>query len=106
MANSFTMELALERLRATRVWKSIFRRGPALTNRSRSLAVFGNLFLHFLPVKVREKSLRVRASYYVGSIYFLLFVVLAVTVVLLMFYYYPAVHQAYLDIKYLMLVVS
>jgi hypothetical protein len=46
-------------LRGTRAWKSIFRRGPALTNRTRSLAVFGNLFLHFLPVKVREKSLRV-----------------------------------------------
>ena len=100
------MELALERLRATRVWKSIFRRGPALTNRSRSLAVFGNLFLHFLPVKVREKSLRVRASYYVGSISFLLFVVLAVTGVLLMFYYHPAVPQAYRDMKDLRFVVS
>ena len=106
MANSFTMELALERLRATRVWKSIFRRGPALTNRSRSLAVFGNLFLHLLPVKVREKSLRVRASYYLGSISFLLFVVLGVTGVLLMFYYHPAVPQAYRDMKDLRFVVS
>src|SRR5438445_53521 len=67
MANSFSMPPALEWLRATRVWKSIFRRGPALTNRSRSLAVFGNLFLHLLPVKVREKSLRVRVSYYLGE---------------------------------------
>jgi quinol-cytochrome oxidoreductase complex cytochrome b subunit len=106
MANSFTMAPALERLRATRVWKSIFRRGPALTNRTRSLAVFGNLFLHFLPVKVREKSLRVRASYYVGSISFLLFIVLAVTGVLLMFYYHPAVPQAYRDMKDLRFVVS
>ena len=106
MAGSFPMEPALERLRATRVWKSIFRRGPALTNRTRSLAVFGNLFLHFLPVKVREKSLRVRASYYVGSISFLLFVVLSVTGVLLMFYYHPAVPQAYRDMKDLRFVVS
>ena len=106
MANSFTIRPALERLRGTRVWKSIFRRGPALTNRTRSLAVFGNLFLHFLPVKVREKSLRVRASYYVGSISFLLFVVLAVTGVLLMFYYHPAVPQAYRDMKDLRFVVS
>jgi cytochrome b6 len=106
MANSFTMELALDRLRATRVWKSIFRRGPALTNRTRSLAIFGNLFLHFLPVKVRGKSLRVRASYYVGSISFLLFVVLGVTGVLLMFYYHPAVPQAYRDMKDLRFVVS
>src|SRR5579864_5612344 len=106
MANSFTIEPALDRLRATRVWKSIFRRGPALTNRTRSLAVFGNLFLHFLPVKVREKSLRVRASYYVGSISFLLFVILAVTGVFLMFYYHPAVPQAYRDMKDLRFVVS
>jgi cytochrome b6 len=106
MANSFTIGPALERLRGTRVWKSIFRRGPALTNRTRSLAVFGNLFLHFLPVKVRERSLRVRASYYVGSISFLLFVVLAVTGVLLMFYYHPAVPQAYRDMKDLRFVVS
>ena len=106
MANSFTIGPALERLRGTRVWKSVFRRGPALSNRTRSLAVFGNLFLHFLPVKVREKSLRVRASYYVGSISFLLFVVLAVTGVLLMFYYHPAVPQAYRDMKDLRFVVS
>ena len=106
MAHSFTIAPALERLRATRVWKSIFRRGPALTNRTRSLAVFGNLFLHFLPVKVREKSLRVRASYYVGSISFLLFVILGVTGVLLMFYYHPAVPQAYRDMKDLRFVVS
>jgi cytochrome b6 len=96
----------LEQLRQTRVWRSIFRRGPALTNRTRSLAVFGNLFLHFLPVKVREKSLRVRATYYLGSFSFLLFLVLVITGVLLMFYYHPAVPQAYRDMKDLRFVVS
>ncbi len=59
-------------LRGTRVWKSIFRRGPARTNRTRSQAIFGNMFFHLLPVKVREKSLRVRATYYLGSISFFL----------------------------------
>jgi cytochrome b6 len=101
-----TLQEALARLRETRVWKSIFRRGPALTNRTRSLAVFGNLFLHFLPVKVREKSLRVRATYYLGSISFLLFAVLTITGVLLMFYYHPAIPQAYRDMKDLQFVVS
>ncbi len=80
-----TLHAALQNLRETKVWKSIFRRGPANTNRTRSLAVFGNLFLHWLPVKVREKSLRVRASYYLGSISFILFIVLFVTGILLMF---------------------
>jgi len=70
------------------------------------LAVFGNLFLHFLPVKVREKSLRLRASYYLGSISFVLFVVLVVSGVLLMFYYHPAVPDAYRDMKDLQFVVS
>ncbi len=101
-----TFHQAFERLRETRVWKSIFRRGPALSNRTRSIAVFGNLFLHWLPVKVREKSLRVRAAYYLGSISFLLFVVLTVTGVLLMFYYHPAVPQAYRDMKDLRFAVS
>jgi len=53
MATAF--QSAMESLRGSKVWKSIFRGGPANTNRTRSLAVFGNLFLHFLPVKVREK---------------------------------------------------
>ena len=88
-------------LRESRVWKSIFRRGPANSNRTRSLAVFGNLFLHWMPVKVREKSLRVRASYYLGSISFLLFVILFVTGILLMLYYHPSVPQAYADLAYL-----
>ena len=90
-----SLHSVLHSLRETKVWKSIFRRGPANTNRTRSLAVFGNLFLHWLPVKVREKSLRVRASYYLGSISFLLFIVLFVTGILLMFYYHPATPHAY-----------
>src|SRR5713101_4340441 len=101
-----TTEAILDRLRASRAWRSIFRRGPARTNRTRSLAIFGNLFLHLLPAKVREKSLRVRATYYLGSITFLLFLILVVTGVLLMFYYHPAVPQAYRDIKDLRFVVS
>src|SRR5512137_688351 len=99
-------EQTIDRLRGTRVWKSIFRRGPARTNRTRSLAVFGSVFLHLLPVKVREKSLRARATYYLGSFSFFLFLLLTVTGVLLMFYYHPAVPQAYQDMKDLRFVVS
>src|SRR5450755_915592 len=106
MSTTSTVSGVLERLRGTRAWQSIFRRGPARTNRTRSLAIFGNLFLHFLPVKVREKSLRVRASYYLGSISFLLFVVLVVIGVLLIFYYHPAGPQAYRDMKDLRFVVA
>ena len=101
-----SLDSVLDWLRATRVWKSAFHRGPARTNRTRSLAVFGNLFLHALPVKVRERSLRVRATYYLGSFSFFLFLVLVVTGILLMLYYHPAVPQAYRDMKDLRFVIS
>ena len=57
-------------------------------------------------MKVREKSLSVRATYYLRSISFLLFVVLTITGVLLMLYYHPAAPQAYRDMKDLRFVVS
>lgn len=101
-----TLEHTGDWIRGTRVWKSVFRHGPIRTNRTRSLAIFGNLFLHAVPVKVRESSLRVRATYYLGSISFFLFVMLIVTGTLLMFYYHPAVPQAYQDMKDLQFVVS
>ena len=97
---------ALASLRHTRFWKSVFRRGPALTNRTRSLAIFGNIFLHMVPVKVREESLRVRATFYLGSLAFFLFLLLLATGIMLMLYYHPAVPQAYYDMKDLRFVVS
>ncbi|MEJ2009226.1 MAG: cytochrome b N-terminal domain-containing protein, partial [Acidobacteriota bacterium] len=105
MANGSRKQWA-ERLRGTAVWNSIFRRGPARTNRTRSLAIFGNVFLHILPVKVREKSLRVRATYYLGPFAFFLFAVLTGSGILLMLYYHPAVPRAYFDMKDLKFVVA
>jgi cytochrome b6 len=104
MANS--LQTTVERLRNSRVRRSISRRTPARTNRTRSIAIFRNLFLHVLPVKVREQSLRVRATYYLGSFSLFLFILLTVTGIMLMFYYHPAVPQAYTDIKDLSFVVS
>jgi len=105
MATTWT-QMNLTTLRNSRVWKSIFRRGLARTNRTRSLAIFGNLFLHLLPVKVRDKSLRARATYYLGSFSFFLFVILVITGILLMLYYHPSVPFAYQDMKDLRFVVS
>ncbi|MEJ2245670.1 MAG: cytochrome b N-terminal domain-containing protein, partial [Acidobacteriota bacterium] len=104
--NATWTQNSIVRLRNTRVWKSIFRRGPARTNRTRSMAVFGNLFLHALPVKVRDRSLGVRATYYMGSFSLFLFLILTVTGVLLMLYYHPSVPQAYNDMKDLHFVVA
>jgi quinol-cytochrome oxidoreductase complex cytochrome b subunit len=105
MATLWTQQ-KLDQLRGTRVWKSMFRHGAPRTNRTRSMAIFGNIFLHILPVKVRDKSLSIRATYYLGSIAFFLFAVLSITGVLLMFYYHPAVPEAYRDMKDLQFVVS
>ncbi len=105
MAKTWTQTLSMQ-LQGTRIWKSIFRRGRARTNRTRSLAIFGNLFLHVVPVKVREKSLRVRATYYLGSFSLFLFLILTASGILLMLYYHPAVPQAYRDMKDLRFVVS
>src|SRR5437667_10308117 len=101
-----TLHSALQNLRETKVWKSIFRRGPANTNRTRSIAVFGNLFLHWLPVKVREKTLRVRASYYLSSISFILFNVLIVTGSKLMYYYHQHTPHAYHNITQHQIVIA
>jgi quinol-cytochrome oxidoreductase complex cytochrome b subunit len=103
---AISRQTTIESLRSSRVWKSIFRREPARTNRTRSIAVFGNLFLHVLPVKVREESLRVRATYYLGSFALFLFILLTLTGIILMFYYHPAVPKAYNDMKDLRFVVS
>ena len=49
-----------ERVVATQVWQSVFRHRYLDSNRNRSLAVFSNVFLHVHPVKVRERSIRLR----------------------------------------------
>ncbi len=95
-----------ERLVSTQVWQSVFRHRYLDSNRNRSLAVFGNVFLHIHPVKVRERSIRLRHTMCLGGLSFGLFLALVVTGVLLMFYYRPAVPQAYRDMKELEFVVT
>ncbi|MBI3947278.1 MAG: cytochrome b N-terminal domain-containing protein [Armatimonadetes bacterium] len=96
----------IQRLARGRVWRSIFRGEPPGTARGNAQAVFQNLWLHFLPVKVRPHTLRFTYTFYLGGIAFLLFLVLAATGVALMFYYVPSVERAYHSIKDLQFVVS
>jgi len=95
-----------ERVVTTQVWQSIFRHRYLDSNRNRSLAVFSNVFLHIHPVKVREKSIRLRHTMCLGGLSFGLFLALVLSGVLLMFYYRPAVPQAYRDMKELEFVVT
>lgn len=96
----------IEKIKSWRVVRSIYRGGGAGSNLERSLTIFNNFFLHVLPVKVKAKSIRFTATFYLGYISFVLFGVLVITGILLMLYYRPAVPHAYQDMKDLKFVVS
>jgi quinol-cytochrome oxidoreductase complex cytochrome b subunit len=90
-----------DRVINSQVWKSMFRHGYSDTGRNRVLQVAGNVFLHLHPTKIRRHALRVRFTWCMGGLSFLLFLVLTVTGVILMFYYRPVAEYAYHDMKYL-----
>lgn len=96
----------LDRLRQTRVWRSIFRSGRGFSKLHRALVIQSNVFLHLFSVKVRRRSLDFGPTWYLGTLTFGAFLLLLVTGVLLMLYYHPSVPQAYADMKDLQFVVS
>jgi quinol-cytochrome oxidoreductase complex cytochrome b subunit len=95
----------IEAITRHRVYRSIVRRGLADTNRNRSLAVFGNLFLHIHPVKVNVRAMAFTRTFYLGGLSAAAFFILVVTGIFLMFYYHPSVPRAYEDMKDLQFVV-
>jgi len=88
-----------ERIRASQMYRSIFRHGYADTVRNRALAVTTNAFLHLHPITIPKHAIRVRFTYCLGGLTFFLFLVETVTGVLLMFYYRPVPEYAYIDMK-------
>ena len=92
------MQKLLEKVRATQIWKSIFRHGYPDTPRNRTLAVLSNFFLHLHPVKVRRSGIRLSYTWCMGGLTFFLFIVETITGLLLMFYYRPTAELAYRDI--------
>jgi quinol-cytochrome oxidoreductase complex cytochrome b subunit len=83
------------------LWKSIFRHDYDDTPRNRLLMVLGNVWLHLHPAKLPRHGVRIRFTWCMGGISFLLFLVLTITGVILMFYYRPVGEYAYLDMKFL-----
>jgi quinol-cytochrome oxidoreductase complex cytochrome b subunit len=79
----------------------MFRHEYQDTYRNRVLQVSSNVFLHLHPTKIRRHALRLRFTWCMGGITFLLFLILVVTGVILMFYYRPTGEYAYHDMKYL-----
>src|SRR5512146_1637334 len=96
----------IARLRASRVWYSIFRSGPPASRLHSSYVVFQNVFLHLFSVKARKRVMGFSATWYLGALTFGTFLILVITGVLLMLYYHPSVPQAYNDMKDLQFVVS
>ncbi len=101
-----TLDAYVEDLRATRVWRSVFRSGSGESNLHRVLAIQQNIFLHLFSAKVRRRALEFAPTWYLGALTFVTFLILVITGILLMLYYHPSVPQAYADMKDLQFVVS
>ncbi|CCQ91474.1 putative Ubiquinol-cytochrome c reductase, cytochrome b6 subunit [Nitrospina gracilis 3/211] len=94
-------EEAAEKITESQVWTSSFRHGYADTPRNRVLQIASNVWLHLHPVKIHRHALRIKFTWCMGGITFLLFLSLVVTGIILMFYYRPVGEYAYYDMKYL-----
>jgi quinol-cytochrome oxidoreductase complex cytochrome b subunit len=93
------MSKIIKGLTESQIWKSIFRHGYEDVPRNRALQILSNVFLHLHPVKLKTLGVKLRHTWCMGGITFLLFIVLTITGILLMFYYRPAVEHAYWDMK-------
>ena len=61
------------------LWKSVFRHDYDDTPRNRLLMVLGNIWLHLHPAKLPRHAVRIRFTWCMGGISFLLFLVLTFT---------------------------
>ena len=80
---------------SSQIWTSTFRHGYADTPRNRVLQIASNVWLHLHPVKIHRHALRIKFTWCMGGITFLLFLSTVVTGVILMFYYRPVGEYAY-----------
>ena len=87
-----------ERIRDTPVWKSVFRVGDRATPRDRAAGHWANFLLHIYPVKIREREVFFRSTWFAGVASLALFGSLVVSGIYLMFFYVPAPASAYGDI--------
>ena len=88
----------------SQVWKAIFRHGYDDTPRNRVMMVTSNVFLHLHPAKVRRHAVRMRFTWCMGGLTFLMFLITAITGIYLMFYYRPVAEYAYADRRFFSLV--
>jgi quinol-cytochrome oxidoreductase complex cytochrome b subunit len=96
--------LALQSLRHSRVWLSIFRREQLPQTEADWLAMNRrNFFVHVLPAKIHRGSARLSYNWlWMGVVSTWLFAILTVTGIFLMFYFVPSVERAYDSVKEIM----
>jgi cytochrome b-561 len=83
----------------THLWRWVTWTWNPASQREASTAIVENLWLHWFPAKVDEKSFAWRYSLWLGAIAAFLFLILVVTGVLVMFFYVPSTELAYWSIK-------
>src|SRR3569832_2451571 len=81
-------------LTETQVWTSIFRHDRPDTDRGRVLVMLSNVFLHLHPVRIRKSGVKLRYTWCMGGLSFILFLVLTFSGLLLMFYFRPSLEYA------------
>jgi quinol-cytochrome oxidoreductase complex cytochrome b subunit len=82
-----------------RFLSTLLRSGAPKTDRSRSLFLFGNVFLHMQSVRTHRWSLRWATTWGLGIVTLSAFLLAFLSGVLLMFYYKPYPEAAYASIK-------
>lgn len=96
--------LALQGLRRSRLWLSIFRReAPPQTEADWLAMNRRNFFVHVLPAKIHRESASMSYNWlWMGVIATWLFVILTITGVFLMLYYVPSTERAYDSVREIM----
>lgn len=89
----------IDRVRETRVGRSIWRTPRKVTPRDRAAGHWASFLLHIYPVKVRKAELGFKYSWYLGVISTVLFGSLVVSGIWLMFFFVPSPGQAYTNIQ-------
>ncbi len=81
------------------VWQKLIWPWRPESDREAGSGIVANFLLHWFPNRISLRSLAFPASFYLGTITFIVFLVLTVTGVVLMFLYVPSVERAYWSIK-------
>ncbi|HEX8961240.1 MAG TPA: cytochrome b N-terminal domain-containing protein [Geobacteraceae bacterium] len=105
MSEIYTLKKSIKQL-PKNIKESVVRDKGGTPEQEQAAAVFGNIFLHFHPVRVHLNALRPGYTLGLGLISFFLFLILVISGALVMFYYIPSVHSAYNSMKDLEYAVS